>query len=703
MNKNTLALTTLCAIALLSTACGGGGNTSTPAAPTLNNELRLNWATITTAITYELQRAPAGTTAFQTVQNTSSTQFDSFATTSYVYRVRGCVAATTATDCANPSEWQTSTAIPTSTISNLRYSASNNLLSWNTLPGAETYEIQRAATDTNNYLLIDTTNTARYNPPPADIEYRYQVRACKAGETPECTDYQQQTGMVDISPFARLPITNLRYTTATNSLNWDAVADAVYYQIQRTEVDNNNITLIESTPTTTQYTLPTGFINTTIRYQVRACQGSGITLICTSYQNQQGSIPPSPAPNNLRYTTATNTFSWDDVADATHYEVQRAPSNSTNYTLVESPIAEEYTLPAGFVGTAYRYQVRACQGSGNTAACTAYQQQIGSIPPTPAPANISYASDTLSWDVVTGADSYEIESAATASNAFSTLTNTTDTNYPLQSAIGLGNSYRVRACQGSADTRTCTAYSSQLSFVIGNRSTSSDFNTLAQAGNEEPYDLWSDGTTMWVVDLGDTHIYAYNLSNKEYMNNKNIALTSANTFPAGIWSNGTIIWVSSLAGRKIFAYNLNTGTYESSFDSPLLGFINTPSAATNVSQLWSNGNILWFTDRSANVVFALNSSLNSAIPNENFNADSDTGRRGLWSNGTTMWITDFDDSKIYAYNLATKVREPNKDFNLDAANVGAHGLWSDGTTVWVTDTSAKKIFAYNLLTITVTP
>ena len=41
-----------------------------------------------------------------------------------------------------------------------------------------------------------------------------------------------------------------------------------------------------------------------------------------------------------------------------------------------------------------------------------------------------------------------------------------------------------------------------------------DFNTLSGAGNESPYGIWSDGTTMWVVDPLDLKIYAYNLSTK---------------------------------------------------------------------------------------------------------------------------------------------------------------------------------------------
>ena len=34
------------------------------------------------------------------------------------------------------------------------------------------------------------------------------------------------------------------------------------------------------------------------------------------------------------------------------------------------------------------------------------------------------------------------------------------------------------------------------------RDSAKDFNTLTAAGNDAPAGIWSDGTTMWVVDAG---------------------------------------------------------------------------------------------------------------------------------------------------------------------------------------------------------
>ena len=46
------------------------------------------------------------------------------------------------------------------------------------------------------------------------------------------------------------------------------------------------------------------------------------------------------------------------------------------------------------------------------------------------------------------------------------------------------------------------------------RDAGKDFNTLIDAGNNNPEGIWSDRTTMWVVDNVDDKIYAYDMATK---------------------------------------------------------------------------------------------------------------------------------------------------------------------------------------------
>ena len=112
------------------------------------------------------------------------------------------------------------------------------------------------------------------------------------------------------------------------------------------------------------------------------------------------------------------------------------------------------------------------------------------------------------------------------------------------------------------------------------REPSKDFNTLNAAGNNEPYGIWSDGTTMWVAnnDENDNNdkIYAYNLVTKARDSSKDfntLTLTTAgNSAPVGIWSDGTTMWVANDndpddTNDKIYAYNLNGFEFNASATS----------------------------------------------------------------------------------------------------------------------------------------
>ena len=94
-----------------------------------------------------------------------------------------------------------------------------------------------------------------------------------------------------------------------------------------------------------------------------------------------------------------------------------------------------------------------------------------------------------------------------------------------------------------------------------NRPAQRDIDTLAAAGNDEPYGPWSDGTTMWVTDWVDEKLYAYVLATGERDADKDFDTLAAagNTIPQGIWSDGVTMWVADNSDNKLFAYTLATG------------------------------------------------------------------------------------------------------------------------------------------------
>ena len=92
----------------------------------------------------------------------------------------------------------------------------------------------------------------------------------------------------------------------------------------------------------------------------------------------------------------------------------------------------------------------------------------------------------------------------------------------------------------------------------GARDAARDFDSLAAAGNTDPYGIWSDGATMWVADFEDDQLYAYTLStrNRDATRDFNSLAAAGNDWAYGIWSDGTTMWVSDDGNDKLYAYHL---------------------------------------------------------------------------------------------------------------------------------------------------
>ena len=230
------------------------------------------------------------------------------------------------------------------------------------------------------------------------------------------------------------------------------------------------------------------------------------------------------------------------------------------------------------------------------------------------------------------------------------------------------------------------------------RDASKDFDTLADAGNDSPQDIWSDGTTMWVVDAFDGKIYAYGLASKARDASKDFdTLTDAgNDSPIGIWSDGITMWVLDSADDKIYAYGLASRARDASKDFDTLTDGNDHSFG-----IWSDGTTMWVVDAFDDKIYAYGLASKARDASKDFDTLADAGNdapRGIWSDGTTMWVGDDADYKLYAYDLASRARDASKDFDTqaDAGNDSPQDIWSDGTTMWVADDRDGKLYAYGL-------
>ena len=156
------------------------------------------------------------------------------------------------------------------------------------------------------------------------------------------------------------------------------------------------------------------------------------------------------------------------------------------------------------------------------------------------------------------------------------------------------------------------AFNQVFAFALatGNRNSGSD--VVLNSANTNARGIWSDGTTLWVADSTDDKIYAYALSGGKRQDgtdgttNLEFPLDSDNANPYGIWSDGTTMWVLDSSDAKAYAYALSGGTrQDGTGDTEDLDF-DLYSANGNPTGIWSVGTTLWVVDPSDDKIYSYN-------------------------------------------------------------------------------------------------
>ena len=166
----------------------------------------------------------------------------------------------------------------------------------------------------------------------------------------------------------------------------------------------------------------------------------------------------------------------------------------------------------------------------------------------------------------------------------------------------------------------------------------------AQGG---PRGLWSDGSTLWVVEAGAAaaaRVSAYSLAGGERLEESVLALDGGTPEPWGIASDGTTAWLSGPARDRLEAYDPGSGERAAGRDVALDG---------------RNGDA-----------------------------------RGLWWGSGALWVVDGAQSALFAYEPGSG--ELRGEYALDPAHGEPRGVSSDGFALWVSGDGAASLAAYRL-------
>ena len=321
------------------------------------------------------------------------------------------------------------------------------VIRWEAVEEAELYEVYSKCEDGEWSKLANTGSTAYKDTTAEDNRtYSYTVLA-RSGDRVSPWDESNcltvKKGLDDVVMGEAQP-----HVTG-NIIRWNAVENAVFYQVLRLNPGETTWTLITNT-SGTAYKDETAEIGVKYYYKVRARNGS-----LMSSMNIQSVSAMRPIGNvKMGETTSHytgNIVRWEAVDGAKLYQVYRLPSGGSQWSLLAKTSGTAYKDTSAEYGTKYYYKtVAVCNsavGSLNNVS------SISAIRPpqdvTLTAAEVHGDDIIIRWEAAEGAEKYEVLRRISGST-WERLAYTTGTAYKDTTAEwGVTYYYTVRAMAGS--------------------------------------------------------------------------------------------------------------------------------------------------------------------------------------------------------------------------------------------------------------
>jgi photosystem II stability/assembly factor-like uncharacterized protein len=234
--------------------------------------------------------------------------------------------------------------------------------------GGDFYTIQISTNPTFNVISDSTTvATTQYIVPSGKLQtaltYFWRVRATNSYGTSSWSNvwnFATYTG--PSAPLLIAPVNGALNVTLTPTFDWSDVTNAINYLFQVSTDSLFNTIVDSSTVTLSQYTEPSGKLNSGIVYywRVRACNNNGSGLWSSIWKLTTASVPPAPTlifpSNGMIGVSPTPILDWDSLASAQYYKVQI--STVSNFAIITDSATvnlSKYSVPTGKLLLNYTY------------------------------------------------------------------------------------------------------------------------------------------------------------------------------------------------------------------------------------------------------------------------------------------------------------------------------------------------------------
>ncbi len=375
-----------------------------------SNTITINWDAVPGALSYEIETDGE-------VKNigleTTYTHRGLRPNTEHVYRVR-------AIGLGGTGYWSTEVIASTmlAVPQNIAAKATSSAiaLTWDSVVDAQYYDVEADGNVIDNGGSIAFTHS---NLAP-NVEHTYRVRA---REDLGAGDWSEP---LKIKTLLETPVNlQAKATDITITITWDSVVGATSYDVELLGVK------------TVKFSGPEGVIdglkpNTRYSYRVMArCEGNE-----SEWSIEHSIITLLEAPSNITFESSSTIteIKWDTVNNADRYEIE------VDGIVLDNGMATSYTHNGLEPNSLYKYRVRAINSNG----IGVWSELLLKTTAPHIPLNLSAVStsktNTLSWDLVEGAESYEVEADGEI------VINTSDTAFVhTDISPNSEHGYRVRA------------------------------------------------------------------------------------------------------------------------------------------------------------------------------------------------------------------------------------------------------------------
>ena len=419
-----------------------------------NASFTLSWSTVTGADKYEIHIKNTNG-SYSLMKTTTATSFTTAVAAyrkEYSYKVRAYDSKhNTYSEFSNIVSAVNNKKMATPKLNDIKVNDNGTFsLSWNSVVGADKYEIYIYNNNTDKYQLngtvAKTSATSAYA--PYGVKYSYKVRAVDSKNNV----YSEFSNIVSAVNNIKLtaPTFNPVSINANGSfrLSWSAVHKADKYEIY---IKNTNGTYsLMKTTTATSFTTAVAAYSKPYSYKVKAIDSK--TGADSDFSNTvsavNSKIIPAPTFKAVVNANASFTLSWNTIYGADKYEIYLKNANGT-YSLMKTTTGTSFTTAVAGYGKPYSYKVRALDSkkklySEFSNVASAINNKKMATPKTSVSVNAN-GSFTLSWNTVAGANKYELYIRQT-DGSYKLMKTTASTSFiTAVAAYGKEYSYKARA------------------------------------------------------------------------------------------------------------------------------------------------------------------------------------------------------------------------------------------------------------------